>query len=191
MPRPSWGQANEVSVLVNTTRIDDLDGFAAGVARPRIDRRLPIAVATLCAVFACFFAIGRATDTASRSRAEASSTLPVASAGAAIPRRLSDTSPIEIFASAPRPRKRSTPVRAASLPGSSIRAVSGPAQAASTEVASPPSVPVAPSQPTRSFSPEPAQSSPAPVGGSNGSSGSGSGSSRHSSSGGGSFDSSG
>ncbi len=161
--------------------------------RVRVDARGPIAIAaSLCVVFACFFAIGRVTREGSASQAEASSNTSDISPGASIPVRLSSAAPLDNGVPASRP----VPVRQASQPVST-QASSATVPAFTPQLSParvppspappsqpPPSIPSAPAPPQAS----PAVESPAPKGGS---SGSGSGRSTPSSGGGGSFESSG
>jgi hypothetical protein len=149
----------------------------------RIYPGLPMLVAAMLAVFACFFAIGRATGTSSP-RAEALSSLPTAYHSTAIPIHLSSALPITISSvvSTRRSAKRTQSI--------STPAVSAPAQAVAHEVPVAPQRPsVQPvSPPAEQAPPSPASASPPPTGGSPGSEG---GHSKPSASGGGSFDSSG
>jgi len=203
MPWSDWDQADGMSLLMSSARIER-DRLGVGRAGARVDRAVPIAAASVCAVFACFFAIGRAMDTRGASRAEAPSSLPTASVRAAIPVRLSDAAPIEIPSAAPaaagvRPRRPSAPLPASTRVASAPARASSPVRAAATEAPSAsreaPRAAPPPSQPAPSVSParEPAPSSPA--GGapasSKRSSGSGGGHSTPSTRSGGSFDTSG
>ena len=152
----------------------------------RIDPGLPVLVAAMLAVFACFFAVGRATEPGS-SRAEALSSLPTAFHSAASPIHLSSAVPIEISLAASaqhRSTGRSQPI--------STPTASAPAQTLAPEVpraplhSSPSVQPVSP--PSEKAPPSPASVSPPPT--SESSRGAGN-HSRPSSNGGGSFDSSG
>lgn len=170
---------------MNTVRFEP-HAIRARSASPRIDPRLRMLVAGMIVVFACFFAVGRATDTSSP-RAEALSSLTTTFSSVAIPLHLSGAPPIEISI-AVRAHARATG-RSRPIP---IETASAPAQAAAHEVSpaplrsSPSAQPVSP-QPEK-VSPSPAHVSPPST---NGSSGSGGGHSKPSATGGGSFDSSG
>lgn len=174
----------------------------AGRRRLEIPRPM-IVVASACAVFACFFAIGRATDTGSVSTVES---LPIASVSAPVPASLSTAPPLALASvtaghAQPSPQRQSSSSITASPPRQALAAdVSraslsspSPAPAASqpaAETQAPPSAPT--SAPTVSSSPAQAPAShpspaPAPTSGSSG----GGGGSSPSASGGGSFDSSG
>jgi outer membrane biosynthesis protein TonB len=157
---------------------------------PWIGRRrsltMAVALVTVGVVFACFFAIGRATAPSS-ARAETPVGLPVASVGAAIPVQLVSASPIDIFVPAPppprpTPKPRSQP---ASVPTTAapVQTVT-PSAPAPTPQATPTPQPApvhqtAPSAPAPSAPQRSAPSTPS----------SGSGGSSHS--GGGTFESSG
>jgi hypothetical protein len=155
-------------------------------AAARIDPGLPMLVAAVLAVFACFFAIGRATGAGSP-RAEAPSSLPTAFHSAASPIHLGSAVPIEISLAASahhRSSRRSQPI--------STPTASAPAQALAPEVpraplhSSPSVQPVSP--PSEKAPPSPVSVSPPPT--SESSRGAGN-HSRPSASGGGSFESSG
>jgi uncharacterized membrane protein YgcG len=150
----------------------------------RIYPGLPLLVAAMLAVFACFFAVGRATDTSSP-RTEALSSLPTAFHSTAIPIHLGSAVPIAISSVVSTHHRSARRNQSISTP-----AVSAPAQAVVHDV---PVAPLRPSvqpvsPPAEQAPPSPASASPPPTGGS---SGSGGGHSKPSASGGGSFDSSG
>src|SRR5262249_32621667 len=145
---------------MNTAHLDidtDRPGPPAQ-APPRIGPRVPVVAALLCVVFACFFLIGRATRTGSGARSEVSSSLPVASARAAPPVRLSDVQPIYVPTPAPRPPPPAPP-RSAPAP-ERVAPVLVRARAPARVSAPAPSAP-APSAPapapTRPFSPAPSE----------------------------------
>lgn len=131
-----------------------------------IDGRAVVIVTCLgVAVFACFFAIGRATSPGSPPPEGLSSSLPVASGGTAIPVRLSSAPPIEIGAVTGTKRQaqsRNVQVSAAnpaaSAPGPTSEAP--PVQAPRTEALPVTPQPHAPAAPTSSR--EHAKSAPAP-----------------------------
>jgi outer membrane biosynthesis protein TonB len=153
---------------------------------PSIGRRRSVAVAVALvavgAVFACFFAIGRATAPGS-ARAEAPLTLPVTSAGAAIPVQLVSAPPIDIFVPAPppppTPRPRSQPASAPTTPAPS-QAVTPTVESAPAPAPQP--TPTPQPEPSRPAAPAPAPRAPAPSAPSSGGSSHG---------GGGTFESSG
>jgi hypothetical protein len=138
---------------MNTARIERRE-ILTGRGSPHIDHRGPIVVASIFAVFACFFAIGRATGAGSASRAEAPSSLP-ASVSAAIPIRLSGAPPIEISSAASaheRVNRRSRSI--------SIRTASSPAQALAPEI---PRAPLHSSPSVQPVSPPPEKAPPSPA----------------------------
>lgn len=92
-------------------------------ARTRIGRRGYAALALMAAVFACFFAIGRATGAGGSSAAQTQPSLPVASASAAIPEHLGSTAPIDVGVLAPPP----APARATGSSSSHAAAAAAPA----------------------------------------------------------------
>jgi hypothetical protein len=80
---------------MNTVRIERR-WIREGVPRPRVELRGPMmAVASLCAVFACFYGVGRAMHAGKAARVEAAPSLSVASVSAAIPVRLSSAPPLD------------------------------------------------------------------------------------------------
>jgi uncharacterized membrane protein YgcG len=187
---------------MNSARIDiETDRLGPTAEAPsRIDPRLPVLVALLCLVFACFFLIGRATRTGSQVRSEAPSTLPVPSVSAAIPVRLSDVQPIYVATPAPPaphpapPRSAPAPERVAPVPtrAPAPAPVSTPAPSAPAPSAPASSAPAPAPEPARSFSPPPSEAPrPAPAPPSSGGSSGGGGGSTPSTGSGGSFDSSG
>jgi len=162
-------------------------------------RRPMIVVATIVAVFACFFALGRATDAGTTSQVES---LPVAPVSASVPVSLTSTPPLDIVSlvsSRPRQSKSNSagavsasgqafsgqasrsPLSPSQLAPSASQPAPAPEKAAAPVQATP-SVQVAPPvsrpAPSTSSAPTQGQSSHAPQ------------SSSGSSSGGGSFDSS-
>jgi uncharacterized membrane protein YgcG len=157
----------------------------------RIYPGLPLLVAAMLAVFACFFAVGRATDTSSP-RTEALSSLPTAFHSTAIPIHLGSALPIAISSVVSTHHRSTRRNQSISAP-----AVSAPAQTVVHDVpVAPPRPSVQPvSPPAEQAPPSPASASPAPASASppstGGSSGSEGGHSKPSASGGGSFDSSG
>ena len=185
MHRPDQSQADPVPGVMNTVRFET-SATRARRATARIDSRLAMLVVAMLTVFACFFVIGRATDTRS-ARAEASSSVTIALNSAAIPIALSGAPPIETPSAAGAHARISR--RSQSI---STQTVSAPAQTVVHEVSRAPlrspqlAQPVA-SRPEKAPSP-PASASPPST---SGSSGTGGGHATPSSSGGGSFDSSG
>jgi hypothetical protein len=159
----------------------------------RSDPRLVIAAVAavaVCAVFACSFAIGRATESGHATLAEGPSALALASGGPAIPVGLSSAPPLDagtVARPAPAPNRRSAARAHAAQPLSSHVfpmpvQISKPAPALAVE-------PPASSAPNPVPSPAPAPTPSLPP---TGSSGSGGGSSGGGAGGGGaSFDSSG
>jgi hypothetical protein len=135
-----------------------------------IDGRELVIVACLCAaVFACFFAIGRAASPGSPPREEPSPGLSVAAGGTAIPIRLSSAPPLEIGATASASRsaragKAPVPVEsvAATAPGftSEARPAQAPQTGASRSASPVAPQPHAPAAPTSSQ--EHSKSAPAP-----------------------------
>jgi uncharacterized membrane protein YgcG len=180
---------------MNTARVDvDTDRLGPPAqAPPRIDPRVPVVAALLCAVFACFFLIGRATRTGSSARSEVPSTLPLASVRAAIPVRLTDAQPIYVPMPPPRAPHRAPP-RPAPAPervGPVFARARTPVRVSAPAPSAPaPSAPVP--EPTRSISPAPSEAPPPAAAPPSSSRSSGGGGGRTpSTGGGGSFDSSG
>jgi hypothetical protein len=183
--------------VMNTVGIERRWSRPSG-SPPRIGLRRPVALAvalvSVGAVFACFFAIGHATDSRSARAEGPAASLPVASVGAAIPVGLTSAPPIEIYVAPPPPRPSPHPSSPPSAPPTSPAPVQPVAhQAPSAPVASPQPAPSAPAPraPERSA---PVSQPSAPVSAprsSGGSPGSGSGKSQPSAHGGGSFESSG
>jgi len=184
MRRPDQSEAVPVPRVMSTVGFETR-AIRARKVTARIDPGLPVLVAAMLAVFACFFAVGRATEPG-RSRAEAPSSLPTAFHSAASPIHLSSAVPIEISLASVHHRStgRSQPI--------STPTASAPAQELTPEVPRAPlhsSSSVQPvSPPSEKAPPSPASVSPPPT--SESSRGAGN-HSRPSSNGGGSFDSSG
>ena len=81
---------------MNTVRVERR-WIREASGRPRPEMRGPIIVAaSLCIVFACFFALGRVTHPGRVLRVEAAPSLPVASVSAEIPVRLSSAPPLDV-----------------------------------------------------------------------------------------------
>lgn len=149
---------------MNTVRIEKRR-IGAGEASTRLDPRALIAVASMFAVFGGFFAIGRATNagSASASRAEAPSSLPVASGTgtAAIPTRLVGAPP-EISSAVvvherPHPRIQPVSVNAAPVPAQAFSPAAARAPLSSSQLAP------TPTQSAPAASPAPAPTPSAPV----------------------------
>jgi uncharacterized membrane protein YgcG len=168
----------------------------AETSRVHTDPRLVIAVAVVCAVFVCFFAIGRATDAGRVARSEAPSALPVARAGAAIPVGLGSAPPLDAGAAGSPASPPSQP-SSAPAPSAAAQPLARQAFPAPVQLSQPaPSISAAPrptSAPAPAPAPSPAPTRSLPTSESPGSGGasSGSGASTPSASGGGSFESSG
>jgi hypothetical protein len=158
-------------------------------ARESISLRGPLIVASVVVVFACFFAIGRATVGGSATSTESSS-LPGASGSVAVPARLSTVPAIE-FPQAPQrlvaaptsSRPSATPAFSPAQPlaPAPSRAPRPSPQPAPSVLSAPQEAPV---QQVHPAAPQPVQST-------SGSSGSGAGASKPSAGGGGTFESSG
>jgi len=157
---------------MNTIRIDR-PWIRAGRPRPRIDRRVVLVLASVLAVFACSFAIGRMTHSQSVPRAATPTSLPASLGKATIPVRLQKVPPIALGSVTSAGTHHQAP-SAASTP-----AASTPAQESSSSSQSAPSAAPAPTI-TPTPAPTPVQTPHAAAPHSEGGS-----------SGGGSFDSSG
>jgi hypothetical protein len=142
---------------MNTVRVERR---LIGGHRTRMDVRGVLVVASMCAVFACAFAAGRATSAGPVSHVEDSSSVPAAAAGAVIPVRLSTAPPLQL---APPPKPKPTPPVRHIVPAVSIRPVAPP-EAAHAEAAQPEPAPAtpAPAQPAAPVAREPAPA-PAPT----------------------------
>ena len=160
-----------------------------GRGGPSISPRGPLVVVSLAVVFACFFAIGRATDAGNTASTESSS-LPAASLRVAVPVRLSAVPAIETLLAAPRP----APAPSSSQPASTLAL--SPAHAPAPEASRAPQRLAQPAPSIASTPQEaPAQqvhsAAPPSVPSTNGSSHSEGGASKPSARGGGTFESSG
>jgi hypothetical protein len=165
----SGNRANRVPVVMSTVRIAR-HWIHTGRGSVGIDRRGLIITTFLCAaLFACFFALGRAASPGSGPRDAPPPSLPVAYAGTAIPIRLSSAPAIEMQA----------------VPNARVRTQTTPSRQAPGTEASPALSPAAPQLPV----PAPALPVAAPAPAS--AQGSGGGQSKPHTSGSTSFDSSG
>jgi hypothetical protein len=160
-----------------------------GRAAAFISPRGPLVVVSVAVVFACFFAIGRATDSGSAAPTESSS-LPAASLRVAIPVHLSAVPAIEALLAAP----RLTPAPSSSQPPSTPAFSRARATAPAASRTQKPSLQPAPSiastpqeAPVRQVRPAPPPSAPS----TSRSTGGEGGASKRSSGGGGTFESSG
>jgi hypothetical protein len=173
MSRPDRYKSDRVPLLMNTIRIDR-PWIRAGRPRPRIDRRVLLVLASVIAVFACSFAIGRMTHSQGVPRAATPTSLPASLGKAAIPVRLQKVPPIA-FGSLTSAGTHHQAPKAASTPTST------PAQeSTSSSQSAPPAVSAPAPTATPSPAPTPVQTPHATAPHSEGGS-----------SGGGSFDSSG
>jgi hypothetical protein len=122
---------------------------------PRVPPRArrPVAIALVCLViFACFFALGRATLSASAPQPTASPGLPITYAGAAVPTRLGGAPAIEAIASG-------SLLSASRLAAARASTISASTPAARVPVQGSPSPTVTPS-PAATFTPAPATGTP-------------------------------
>jgi rare lipoprotein A len=154
-----------MSVLMNTVRVERRL-MRAGRARARLDGRVLIGLACMCAVFACAYALGRASSGATAPRAEALSSIPVTPVSAAIPVHLSTAPPLEQEAPPPPPPKPKTkPAAPAATTPAPVLATPAPApQTAAPEVSAPVSRPAPAPAPKAAPAPKPApKAAPAPA----------------------------
>ena len=161
MPRPRRLPADGVSVVMNTVRVERR-WIPESARRPHLETRGPIIVAaSLCAVFACFFALGRATHPGRVLRVEAAPSLPVASVSAPIPVRLSSVLPLDV---APVPVIRRAPAPRAPAPAQSevFRAPVGLSQSAPAVSSAPAGEQTAPATNSAASAPAPAETHSAP-----------------------------
>ena len=141
MPRANRGQAYSVSLVMNMMRIEQVRARARLRPAQSIDRRRTLAfIACAVAMFAIFFAVGRATSGTHASSSSAAtyspSALTSASVHAGIPDGLVPAAPLpasDTFRSPPPPPQHASPAHhtaAAAAPVAAAPVVSAPVASA-------------------------------------------------------------